>query len=221
MTVRVFPSRHRAPSSWSRRRAITEGLVALIGIGLILLAIVLTQSWFDRHLLPSFYLMRRWYVFLESSSRVVLALAGVFLLLVARPRLGRLAADRPSPVIAAAVAAILAIGAGQLVLSWRRPSTWLLASVEPLRRPDPRLGWTFVPAREGHKTVGRRTITFAFDTAGYRAAENIATKVCSSAVFRSDTAQYSTPPDRHVTKWYPFRPRSLGADAPALDEGHA
>jgi len=168
MTVRVFPSRHRAPSSWSRRRAITEGLVALIGIGLILLAIVLTQSWFDRHLLPSFYLMRRWYVFLESSSRVVLALAGVFLLLVARPRLGRLAADRPSPVIAAAVAAILAIGAGQLVLSWRRPSTWLLASVEPLRRPDPRLGWTFVPAREGHKTVGRRTITFAFDTAGYR-----------------------------------------------------
>ena len=168
MTVRVFPSRHRAPSSLSRR-AITEGLVALIGIGLILLAIVLTQSWFDRHLLPSFYLMRRWYVFIESSSRVVLALAGVFLLLVARPRIGRLAADRPSAVIAAAVAAILAIGAGQLVLGWRRPSaTWLLASVEPLRRPDPRLGWTFVPAREGHKTVGGRTITFAFDTAGYR-----------------------------------------------------
>ena len=152
----------------SPRRAIAEALVALTGLGLIVLAIDLTQSWFDHHLLPSFYLMRRWYVFLESSSRVVLALAGVFLLLVARPRLGRLAADRPSPVIAAAVAAILAIGAGQLVLSWRRPSTWLLASVEPLRRPDPRLGWTFVPAREGHKTVGRRTITFAFDTAGYR-----------------------------------------------------
>src|SRR5262249_59182919 len=38
----------------------------------------------------------------------------------------------------------------------------------PLRRPDPRLGWAFVPSREGHKTVGGRTIAFAFDAAGYR-----------------------------------------------------
>jgi hypothetical protein len=133
------------------------------------LAIVLTQSWFDRHLLPSFYLMRRWYVFIESSSRVALAVAGVFLLLVARPRIGRLAEQRPSAVIAGALAAVLAIGAGQLVLSWQHPSThWLLASVEPLRRPDPRLGWTFVPGREGYKTVGGRPIVFAFDAAGYR-----------------------------------------------------
>ena len=159
----------RTPSRWSWRRAITEGLVALAGIGLILLAIVLTQSWFDRHLLPSFYLMRRWYVFLQSSSRAALAFMGVFLLVVARPRIGRLAAERPSMVIAAAIAAVLAIGAGQYALSWRRPSTlWLLASVEPLRRPDPRLGWAFVPGREGHKTVGGRTISFAFDAAGYR-----------------------------------------------------
>jgi hypothetical protein len=152
-----------------RRRVIAETLVALTGIGLIVLAIVLTQSWFDRHLLPSFYLMRRWYVFIESSSRVALALAGVLLLLVARPRLGRLAAERPSAVIAAAFAAVLAIAAAHVVLGWLRPSTeWLLPSVEPLRRRDPRLGWTFVPGREGRKTVGERTISFAFDAAGYR-----------------------------------------------------
>jgi len=169
MTVRVFPSRDRAPSSWSRTRAVTEGFVALIGLGLILLAVVLTQRWFDRHLLPSFYLMRRWYVGIALSSRVVLALVGVFLVLVARRRIGRLAAERPSALIAAAIAAILAIGAGQLALAWRRPETaLLLTSVEPLRRPDPRLGWTFVPSREGHKTVGGRTIRFAFDGAGYR-----------------------------------------------------
>jgi hypothetical protein len=169
MTVRVFSLGERCPSSLSRRRAITEGLVALTGIGLILLAIVLTQSWFDRHLLPSFYLMRRWYVFLESAARVVLALVGVFLLLVARPRIGRLVAERPSAVITAAIAAVLAIGAGHLALTWRHPSSgWLLASVEPLRRPDPRLGWTFLPGREGHKIVGGRAITFAFDAAGYR-----------------------------------------------------
>ena len=169
MTVRVFSLGERSPSSLSRRRAITEGLVALTGIGLIVLAILLTQSWLDRHLLPSFYLMRRWYVFLESTSRIVLALVGVFLLLVLRPQIGRLAAERPSAVIAAAIAAVLAIVAGHLTLSWRHPSSdWLLASVEPLRRPDPRLGWTFVPGREGHKTIGGRSISFAFDDAGYR-----------------------------------------------------
>ena len=157
------------PPSFSLRRAIAEGLVALAGIGLILLAIVLTQGWFDRHLLPSFYLMRRWYVFIQSSSRVALALAGVFLLLVARPRIGRLAAERPAALIAGVIAAVLAVGAGQLVLGWQRPSTgWLLSSVEPLRQPDSRLGWTFIPGREAHKTVGGRTISFAFDAAGYR-----------------------------------------------------
>src|SRR5262245_50955396 len=168
MTVRVFPVTDRTPSRLSRRRAITEGLVALTGIGLVLLAIVLTQSWFDRHLLPSFYVMRSWYVFLEQASRIALALVGAFLLFVARPRFGRLVAQRPSTVIAAAIASVLAIAAAQLVLSWRYPTHWLLASIEPLRRPDPRLGWTFVPSREGHKTVGGRTISFAFDAAGYR-----------------------------------------------------
>jgi hypothetical protein len=153
----------------SPRRAIAEALVALTGVGLILLAIVLTQRWFDHHLLPSFYLMRRWYVLIESSSRVALALVGVLLLFVARPHIGRFAEQRPSAVVAAAIAAVLAIGAGQLALSWRHPSAgWLLPPIEPLRRPDARLGWTFVPAREGHKTVGGRTISFAFDAAGYR-----------------------------------------------------
>ena len=169
MTRPVSSLTAHVPSSFSRRRATAEGLVALAGIGLILLAIVLTQAWFDRHLLPSFYLMRRWYVFIQSSSRVALASAGLFLLLAARPRIGRLAAERPSVLITAAIAAVLAVGAGQVVLSWRRPSTtWLLASVEPFRQPEPRLGWTFIPGREGHKTVGGRTISFAFDAAGYR-----------------------------------------------------
>ena len=169
MTRRVSAVSDGIPSSFSRRRAVSEVVVALAGIGLIVLAIVLTQGWFDRHLLPSFYLMRRWYVFIQSSARAALALAGVFLLLVARPRIGRLAAERPSALIAAAIAAVLAVAAGQVVLSWQHPSAgWLLSSVEPLRRPDPRLGWTFIPGREGHKTVAGRTISFAFDAAGYR-----------------------------------------------------
>jgi hypothetical protein len=140
-------------------------LVALTGIGLI----VARDRPHAKLVRPSpaavVLLMRRWYVFLESSSRVALALLGVFLLLVARPRIGRLAAERPSAVIAAAIAAVLAIGARPTsLLSWRHPSTeWLLASLEPLRRPDPRLGWTVRPRREGTRPSAGRTISFAFD----------------------------------------------------------
>jgi hypothetical protein len=157
-----------APSRFSPRRAISEALVALAGIGLIVLAIALPHSSLDRHLLPSFYLMRRSYVFLESWARAALALSGICLL-VARPRLGRLAEQRPATVLAAALAAVLGIGAGQLALEWLLPSrVWLLESNEPLRRPDARMGWTIVPSREGHKIVGGRAISLAFDAAGYR-----------------------------------------------------
>jgi hypothetical protein len=158
-----------APSSLWRRHTLCEALVTLSGIGVILLAIVLTQSWLDRHLMPSFYLMRRWYVFLESSSRVALALTGVFLLLVLRPRIRRRPAQRPFAMISAAMAAVFAIGASQLTLSWLHPSSeWLLAASEPLRRPDARVGWTFVPNRQVQKTIGGRTISFAFDADGHR-----------------------------------------------------
>jgi hypothetical protein len=148
---------------------ISEALVALAAIGLVVLAIALPRGWLDHHLLPSYYLMRRSYVFLESWARVALALSGIGLLLVARPRLGRLVEQRPSNVMPAAIAAVLGIGAGQLALHWLLPSrVWLLESHEPLRRPDARLGWTIVPSREGRKTVGGRAISLAFDAAGCR-----------------------------------------------------
>ena len=96
----------------------------------------------------------------RGLARVALALSGIGLL-VARPRLGRLA-ERPSTVVAAAFAVVLGIGAGQLALHWLLPSrVWLLESNEPLRRPDARLGWTIVPSREGRKIVGGRAIALA------------------------------------------------------------
>ena len=51
-----------------------------------------------------------------------------------------------------------------------QPAEWLFPDEEPRRQPDPRLGWTFVPARAGHKTIGGRDITYAFDPHGYRVA---------------------------------------------------
>ena len=156
-------------SASSVRRVIAEAAVVLTGAGLIVLAIGANQAWLDRHILPSFFLMRRWYVFLESSVRIAMTAAGLCLVLGLRRRAGRFAARRPGGVLAALLALVLAIGAGEMVLAWRHPSTeWLLADLEPLRRPDPRLGWTFVPRRTGRKTVGGRAIAFAFDADGHR-----------------------------------------------------
>jgi hypothetical protein len=120
--------------------------------------------------LPSWFLPRDWYVLLESSVRVVMATAGVLLSLVARPRVGGFVASAPARVLHSAVAAVLALGASELVLHrlHLRATEWLVQNEEPLRRPDPRLGWTFVPARIAHNTVGGRVLDYAFDSAGYR-----------------------------------------------------
>jgi hypothetical protein len=148
---------------------IAEVAVALVGGGLIACALLANQTWLDRHFLPSFFLMRRWYVFLESLIRVAMGLFGAFLVVVVRPCVGRITARGPARVLTVIIAAALALVTSDLVLRWVHPSTeWLLADVEPLRRPDPRLGWTFVPGRTGHKAVGGRVIDYAFDPAGCR-----------------------------------------------------
>jgi hypothetical protein len=109
-------------------------------------------------------------VLIESSVRVVMAAVGVSLALAARPRVGRFVAQAPARAFLAAIAALLALGASELVLRrvHLRAAEWLVHDEEPRRRADPRLGWTFVPARTGHNTVGDRVVDYAFDAAGYR-----------------------------------------------------
>ena len=144
-------------------------VIALAGIGLVVLALAANQDWLDRHLYPSFFVPRRWYVILESSTRVALAAAGISLALIVRAPIGRMVARRPASVPISIFACILAIFAAHVVLAWTRPTNkWLLAQIEPLRRVDQRLGWTLVPDRSGQKNVGGRTIDFTFDAAGYR-----------------------------------------------------
>jgi hypothetical protein len=48
------------------------------------------------------------------------------------------------------------------------PTEWLFPDQEPLRQPDPRLGWTLVPARTGQSTSNGRVVDYALDAAGYR-----------------------------------------------------
>jgi len=149
----------------------TEIAVTALGAALLVCALAANQRWLDRHFLPSFFLPHRWYVVIESSVRFVMAAIGIWLALVVRPRLGRMVERAPARAIHCAIAAMLALGASELVLRRVQPRAagWLLSDEEPRRRPDPRLGWTFVAARTGHNTIGGRVLDYAFDAAGYRA----------------------------------------------------
>ena len=153
-----------------RARVIAEIAVVSIGGALLVGALAANQRWLDTHFLPSWFLPRHWYVLIETCVRLVMAALGASLALFARPRVGRLVAQTPALALHAVIAAVLALGASELVLRrvHLRATEWLVHDEEPGRRRDPRLGWTFVPARTGHATVAGRKVDYAFDAAGYR-----------------------------------------------------
>jgi hypothetical protein len=161
--------RTRRSRQFSKRVAI-EIAVAAAGVALVVSACLASQRWLDRHFLPSWFLPHRWYVLIESSVRVAIASAGAWLAMFARARVGRFIASAAAPLALAALAAGLALGAGELVLRGvhLRAAEWLSSDEEPRRRVDSRLGWTFVPARTGRNTIGSRSVDYAFDSAGYR-----------------------------------------------------
>ena len=163
------PVTEKPPSGWSATRVLAEAATTFTGTVFLLCAGFATQRWLDRHFLPSWFLPRPWLVLIESSVRVVLAAAGVWLVVWLRPRAGRLSASAPGAVMRSAIAIVLALGAGELVLRHveLRPAGWLVPEEEPRRRRDSRLGWTFEPARTGH-AAGARVIDYSFDAAGYR-----------------------------------------------------
>jgi hypothetical protein len=169
LTLSVSSIGHARGFAPSIARVITQVVTLTIAVVLLACAIGANQRWLDRHFLPSFLLPREWYVGLETSARVAMAVLGASLVLVAR-RAGRFAARAPAQALHVAIAAVLALGVSEPVL--RRlhlgPAEWLRPGEEPRRRPDPRLGWTFVPARTGHVTIGGRAVDYALDAAGYR-----------------------------------------------------
>jgi len=151
-------------------RVIAEIVVASVGGAFLACAIIANQRFLDRHFVPSFFLPRHWYVVIETSGRLVMAGLGAWLVTVGRSRAGRFASGAPARALHIVIATILALGASNLMLRrvHLRPYEWLSPNDEPRRQLDPRLGWTWVPGRTGHKTVGGRTIDYSIDTAGYR-----------------------------------------------------
>jgi hypothetical protein len=141
-------------------------IVAVAGFALVVAALAATQSWLDRHFLPSFLISRLTYVRIETSVRLLLAASGIALVLGA----SRASARLTTRTIAIVAAMALALGASELVLRniRLRPAEWRAVDEEPRRRPDPRLGWTFVPSRTGYNPNGGRTIAYTFDAGGYR-----------------------------------------------------
>src|SRR5260370_40736939 len=85
-----------------------------------------------------------------------MAIVGTWLALVERRGIGRFAGRTPGGALGIVIAVVLAIGASELVLNrvHLRPAEWLSADDEPRRQLDPRLGWTWVPERTGHKSIG-------------------------------------------------------------------
>lgn len=158
----------RAKSSWMRM--MTEVVLGSVGTLLLSCALIANQKFLDRHFVPSFFLPRNWYVVIQTIARLAMAIVGAWLAFVARPRVGRFAARATARVLQIFAAVVLAVLTSELTLSHvlLRPGEWLSPNDEPRRQFDPRLGWTWIPAREGHKSIGGRVIDYAIDPAGYR-----------------------------------------------------
>ena len=144
--------------------------MASIGGVLLVWALAADQQWFDRHFLPAFFVSRDAYVLVQSLARVAAAALGLTLALALRPRLGRFIATNPARACHAALAAVLAVGASELILQQLHlhAAQEEPAGQEPRRRLDPRLGWMFVPARAARHNEAGRVVEYAFDPAGYR-----------------------------------------------------
>ncbi len=156
-----------------------EALAVIAGALLLAGAVGTEQSWWDRHFLPVFFFSRDKYVLGERLARLVCGITGIALILFVRPMLGRVARRMTARELAAGTARIvLAIGlalvASEVLLD--RHFTFAAAErqdrEEPLRQPDPKLGWIFTPARAGRTIVGERTIAYAIDARGYRVRAN-------------------------------------------------
>ena len=151
-------------------RVIAETAVASLGTALVLCALIANQRFLDRHFVPSFFLPRHWYVVIQTSARWGMLILGAWLVVVARRRAGLFAGRTPARMFHIVFAVFLALGTSELGLSHvhLRPAEWLSSKDEPRRQPDPRFGWTWVPARTGHKNIGGRVIDYTIDPAGYR-----------------------------------------------------
>lgn len=160
----------RDQSNYCAARVIAEVGIASLGAALLLCALIANRRFLDRHFVPSFFLPRHVYVTLQTLGRFFIGALGACLALIVRPHVGRFVAQNRSRALQIAIAVLMAFVVSELALRYvhLRPAEWLSSNDEPRRQPDARLGWTWVPARTGHKTIAGRVIDYAIDPTGYR-----------------------------------------------------
>jgi hypothetical protein len=157
------------------RRIVAEGSVAIVALGLLAFAVLANRTWLERHFLPEFFQPRDLQILDLAIVRTVAVFLAAALLVLVRPRVGRLVERKGSRRLAldiapSALAVVLALGTSEVLL---RQLPWFAthqvpAQREPLRRRDPLLGWAYAENRTGHGRLGGRTIDYAFDAAGHR-----------------------------------------------------
>jgi len=161
----------------ARRQLVAQALVAALGLALLLWAACADAAWMDRHLTPSFHHPRETQLRTLLIVRLAAAFAGVVALTAGRALAGRIfarrtvaqALGRAAPTL---VAVALALGASELILrlapglDLQRIDT----GREPLRRPDPVLGWDYAPGRTAYGAPAGRRVAYALDPAGFRVA---------------------------------------------------
>jgi hypothetical protein len=154
-------------------RALQGSIMAAGGL-LVAAALGANQGWLDRHFLPLFFFSREKFLLEESLIRLFAGLAGLGLVFLAGPAAHRLARRmRGGALVAVSARIILAVGLALAAAEFFLARKFVYAAAEavneePHRRPDPLLGWTFVPGRQGLATVGGRTIVYTLDARGYR-----------------------------------------------------
>ena len=149
--------------------------LGLAGLALIGAALAAGHPWADRHFLPSFAWPRARQLQIVDSLRIVVAVVGVLVLLLVRPRFaravqggrGRQVAISSLMVLIAVVAGIATTEAILRTRTWRSTQErWGIE--EPRRVHDRELGWTFLRNHIGTKPVSGRLVTYAIDRFGYR-----------------------------------------------------
>jgi hypothetical protein len=154
--------------------------LTIMAVGLLCLtaALLARQAWWDRHFLPLFFFPHDKYVLGERLARLALGVIGVLLILVLRPVVGRIAHRMSGRAIAASALRILvAIALALAVTEAMMGHNFVYAAAEtqpgeePVRQPEPKLGWVFQAAHDGSSLAGGRRISYATDGHGYRVAD--------------------------------------------------
>jgi hypothetical protein len=145
------------------------------GLAFVAWAVGSNPAWFDRHVLPNYCPRHAWTRGLETASRWALACAGVFVLVVVRPRLaGRVAEAEGGAWRRIAVRTVapllLALVAADVFLRVREARHHIEedAGLPPMRIDDSR-NLAPVPSRANEWDVEGRTIRYAINSQGNRA----------------------------------------------------